>query len=724
MQRRILSFLFIFICLHYSVSAQRAVTVEDVWQNYVFYPSSVNGINWMNDGQFYTAQEGSRVVKYDITTGKAVETLFGKTGQPALSFDDYQLNATEDKIVFKAEQESIYRRSTKEYTYIYDIANTELQKIPGNKQSHATLSPDGQKVAFVRDNNLYVVNLSDLSETAITTDGKFNFIINGMCDWVYEEEFAFTQAFEWSGDSQKIAFIRFDESEVKEYNMQMWETGNLYPVDYRFKYPKAGEDNSKIEVKIYHLSTGKTVNVNIGSETDIYIPRINWTKNSDLLSLRRMNRLQNQLEILHVDAQTGSSEVILKENEEKYIDITYTDDLTYLADGERFIHSSEKSGFKHLYLYDMQGNELNAITAGDWEASEILGIDEKNEVIYFTSTEDSPMERQLYKVNFSGKKKEKLSTESGNYHANFSPDCQYYIADFSNASAAPVYTLNEGKNGSQLRVLEDNQALMSRVSGFALSEKEFFTVQNSKGIDLNGWMLKPQGFDESKQYPVLMFVYGGPGKQTVMNEWDSFNTFWFQSLASQGYIVVSVDNRGTDGRGKEFRQSTYGHMGEFEYQDQRDAALYLQSLPYVDSERVGIWGWSYGGYMSSLSLFLGGDIFKTAIAVAPVANWRFYDTIYTERYLGLPQDNAKGYDAFSPLSHVAKMKEDANYLLVHGTGDDNVHFQNAVALQNELIRTGKQFETFYYPNRNHGIYGGNTRLHLYQMMTDFILENL
>lgn len=724
MQQRILSFLFIFLFFHCSITAQKAVTVEDVWQNYAFYPSSVRGINWMNDGQYYTTQEENKIVKYDITTGEAVETLFGKSGQPALSFDDYQLNATEDKIIFKTEQEYIYRRSTKEYTYIYDIASNELQKIPGNKQSHATLSPDGQKVAFVRDNNLYVVNLSDLSETAITTDGKFNFIINGMCDWVYEEEFAFTKAFEWSGDSQKIAFIRFDESGVKEYNMQMWQTGSLYPVDYRFKYPKAGEDNSKIEVKIYHISTAKMVNVDIGTEADIYIPRINWTQNPDLLSVRRMNRLQNQLEILHVDAQSGSSEVILKENEEKYIDITYTDDLTYLADGKYFIHSSEKSGFKHLYLYDMEGNEQNAITSGEWEASEILGIDEKNEVVYFASTEDSPIERQLYKVNFSGKKKEKLSTESGNYHANFSPDCKYYIADFSSASVAPFYTLNEGKNGNQVRVLEDNQALMSRVSGFNISETEFFTVPNSEGIELNGWMIKPTNFDENQQYPVLMFVYGGPGKQTVMNEWDSFNAFWFQSLASQGYIVVSVDNRGTDGRGKEFRQSTYGHMGEFEFQDQKDAAMYLQSLPYVDSERIGIWGWSYGGYMSSLSLFLGGDIFKTAIAVAPVATWRFYDTIYTERYLGLPQDNAKGYDAFSPLSHVGKMKENANYLLVHGTGDDNVHFQNAVALQNELIRTGKQFETFYYPNRNHGIYGGNTRLHLYQMMTNFILENL
>lgn len=706
------------------VNAQRPITNEDIWKDYSFYPKSVKGINWMNDGQYYTVQEGNKIIKYDITTGEAVSTIFGKEHHPDLAFNDYSFNATEDKIIFRSEVEPVFRRSSLEKTFVFDLNTEELKEVKGDKHSNATLSPDGSMIAFTRDNDLFVVNLSDLSETPITSDGKKNKVINGMSDWVYEEEFSFTKAFEWSPDSKKIAFIRFDESKVKEYNMQLWDQGGLYPVDYRYKYPKAGEDNSQVKVKIHHLANGKTISTNLTEMEDFYIPRILWTQDSDVLSVRIMNRLQNELQLLHVNANTGDSRNILVESSEKYVDLDLTDDLTYLKDGKHFIHSSEKTGYKHLYLYDINGNLLNPITTGEYEVADVLSIDEKNKTIYYRSTEDSPLERHIYKIGFNGKKKTKLSSTPGTHSANFSPDSKYYIATFSSVGNPPEYVLREGKKGNEIRLIENNEAFVKSLEKFEISPKEFFTFENSSGVQLNGWMIKPSDFEENKKYPVLMYVYGGPGSQTVINTSFSSNDYWYQSLASKGYIIVSIDNRGTGARGTAFRQDTYAMMGKLEYEDQRDGALYLKSLPYVDSERIGIWGWSYGGYMSSLCLFLGGDVFKTAIAVAPVTNWRFYDTIYTERYQKKPQDNPEGYDAYSPLSHVDKLGEDNKYLLIHGTGDDNVHFQNAVRLQNALIDANKQFQSFYYPNRNHGIYGGNTRLHLYNMMTEFLINNL
>lgn len=716
---------FISLLLSFGSLAQnkQTVSLEDIWQDYRFYPRTLQGLNWTKNGDFYTSQEGNYIIKYQTLTAQPVDTLYGKEGKPEryLEFDNYYLSPAEDQLLLEVNREGIYRRSSKAYYYVYHLVKNELKPISeGNKISYATFSPDGSKVAYVQANNLFYYDLKSEKTVDITNDGKFNEIINGAADWVYEEEFGFAKAFFWSPDSRKIAFYRFDESRVKEYNMQIW-TGGLYPEDYRFKYPKAGEENAQIDILFYDLDRQKTQAVALGEEEDIYIPRIKWTRDANLLSVRKLNRLQNKLELLHADATTGKTQTILTESSQAYVDVEFTDDLYYLQDAKHFLHSSERSGFKHLYLYDMEGKLKRQITSGAWEVSKVLGVDEKAKCIYFTSTEVSPLEQHLYRVDLKGRKKVKLSQESGTHTPEFSPDFKVYLDYFSAADTPPQVRLHESKTGKLQKVLVDNAELQNTLKNYQISPKEFITIE-TEAAKLNAWVIKPPNFDPQKRYPLVMFVYGGPGSQTVANAWDSFNFFWYQVLADKGYIVVSVDNRGTGGRGAAFRQATYAQLGKLESEDQIAAAQYFAQQSYVDADRIGIWGWSYGGYLSSLCLMLGADTFTAGIAVAPVTSWRFYDTIYTERYLKRPQDNPEGYDQYSPLSHTNKLK--GSFLLVHGTSDDNVHFQNALALQNSLIRSGKHFESFFYPNRNHGIYGGNTRLHLYQMMTNFWEKNL
>ncbi|MCS6821051.1 MAG: S9 family peptidase [Microscillaceae bacterium] len=710
--------------------AQKTVRIEDVWQYYRFYPQTVRGVNWTKDGQYYTSQTGKAILKYDINTRKVVDTLYGKATHPKIEFDDYELSQAEDKILLSNQTESIYRRSTKAFYYVFDLKNGKLTKIYDQNAdwdtriSHCTLSPDGSKVAFVFNNNLYWSSLDNPSKViAITQNGKKNEIINGMADWVYEEEFSFTKAFQWSPDSKRIAFYTFDESQVREYNMQMWE--GLYPQDYRFKYPKAGEANSKVKISIYFLENQTNLVIDLGKETDMYIPRINWTQNPEVLSIRRLNRLQNTLEILHADVgymKTGKPELVLTEKSNTYIDLDFTDDLTYLADNKTFLHTSERDGYKHIYLYDLKGKLIRQVTKGNWEVSSIVGIDEKRKLIYYTSTEVSPLERHLYVIDFEGKNKKQLTTQKGVHRPNFSPDCKFYLDYYSSASQVPQVILYQTNPQKELAILERNEKLQNTLKEYKISPKEFFEFKTEDGTTLHGWLIKPLDMQAGKKYPVLMFVYGGPGSQQTENEWDSFNFFWYQHLASKGFAVACIDNRGTGGKGEAFKKITYANLGKYEVQDQISGAKYLATLPFIDKDRIGIWGWSYGGYMSSLCILLGNEVFKVAIAVAPVTNWRFYDTIYTERYLKLPQDNSNGYDDFSPITHASKLK--GKYLLIHGTGDDNVHFQNAVEMQNALIKANKQFDSFYYPNRNHSISGGNTRLHLYQMMTNFLEKNL
>lgn len=708
-----------------SVQAQslKKVTLEDVFKKGTFNQKSVYGINWMKDGQFYSSlvQRGGApaVVKINLATGEEAGVLLdgAKLG---VNFSSYSFNADESKALIATDVESIYRRSSKGIFYVVDMATGQKQQLMnGEKISYATLSPDNDKVAFVQDNNLFMVELATNKLTQITTDGEWNKIINGAADWVYEEEFSMAQAFKWSPDGKKIAFIRFDESQVPEFNMQTW--GPLYPQDYKFKYPKAGEKNSIVSIHVYDLATAKIQKVDAGTETDIYLPRIYWTQDANTLAFIRMNRLQNQLDIFHANATSGESKLIISETSKTYVDLDYNDDLQYLSDGKTFIRTSEQDGFKHIYHHNLDGSLIRQITSGNWEVSSMVGIDEKAKKLYFISTEASPLERNFYVISLDGKGKKLLTPAKGTHTINMSPDHKFFIDYYSTADTPVKVTLNDAA-GKELKVLEDNQALKELLAGFALGKKEFFTFPTVDGTQLNGYIIKPADFDPNKKYPVLMYVYGGPGSQNVLNSWGGTRDFWHQQLAAEGIIVACVDNRGTGARGRDFKHSTYANLGKLETIDQIEGAKYFAKMPFVDPSRIGIWGWSYGGYMSSLSLMIGNDVFKTAIAVAPVTTWRYYDTIYTERYLQTPQLNPAGYDDNSPITHVNKLK--GNLLLIHGTGDDNVHFQNAVDLTNALIAADKQFESFYYPNRNHGIYGGNTTWHLYTMMTDFLKRKL
>lgn len=714
-----------FLCissLQLQAQERRSVTLEDIWKNNTFSSEHQEEVNWFKNGSLYSAMDGGNVSVYDITTGQKVRTLIDaknlKIDTTSLDIQNYTLSPAEDQVLIESGIEMIYRHSSRAFFYLLNLSTQKLTAIkPGKKISLTTFSPDGKKVAYTYQNNLYIYDIASAKETAVTATGKQNEIIHGSSDWVYEEEFSFWKAFDWSPDSKKLAFMSFDERQVPTYNMQMW--GGLYPKDYTFKYPKAGEKNSKVDVSVYDLETAKTLELEEGSQNDQYIARMMWTKNSNLLSLRRLNRLQNQLELLHVDATNGKVQVVMTETSKTYVDIN--DDLKYLANGKEFIWSSEGNGYQHLYRYSMDGKLIAPITSGNWEVTQFLGIDEKAGLAYFMSTEDGSTQRQLYSIKLSGKDKKKLSIGVGTHHVSFNPSFTYFIDSYGSA-AKPTQAGLYQANGKLVKLLKTNEKLTKTLENYTISPKVFSEITAANGVKMNSWMIKPLNFDPSKKYPVLMFCYGGPGHQTVTDAWDSRDFFWYQMLAAKGYIIVSVDNRGTGGKGADFKKATYAELGKLECEDQIAAARYFATQPFVDASRIGIWGWSFGGYLTSLCMTKGADIFKTGVAVAPVTNWRFYDSIYTERFLKLPQDNASGYDQNSPVTFADKLK--GNYLLVHGTGDDNVHFQNAVSMVNALVKANKKFDSFYYPNRNHGIYGGTTRLHLYTMMTDFITEKL
>ncbi|MDF1550598.1 MAG: S9 family peptidase, partial [Bacteroidales bacterium] len=583
----------------------------------------------------------------------------------------------------------------------------------------------GSKVAFGYQNNLYIKDLASGQEIQVSTDGEKNKVLNGIPDWVYEEEFSFSKAFDWSADGNKLAYIRFDESKVRTFDMTVFagdkprfEENKLYPENRQWKYPKAGEDNSIVSVHIFDLETNKTVKAAIGTETDIYIPRIKWTKDPNQLSIIRLNRLQNHIEMLFADAATGKTNVIYSEKNKYFIDADVLDHFSFLDDGKHFVYMSEKNGYFHIYYQSFDGKEIKQITNGNWDVTDFEGYDEKNKLFYYTSAEASPMARDLYVVDLKGKNKRKLSSQTGSNSANFSNGFQYYINTFSSIDEPTYVTLHDAK-GSLIRILADNKKVAEKVKEYGGINKSFFSFKTSENVELNGWMIKPYNFDPNKKYPVLMYQYSGPNSQTVLNRW---SVGWENLLAQKGYIVVSVDGRGTGARGEAFRKITYLQLGKYETIDQIETAKYLGSIDYVDAKRIGIWGWSFGGFETLLALTKGSEYFKAGIAVAPVTNWRYYDNIYTERFMRKPQDNASGYDDNSPINFAENLK--SKLLLVHGTADDNVHVQNSMEMSEALVQAEKQFSQFYYTNRNHGIYGGNTRFHLYTMMTNFVLENL
>jgi dipeptidyl-peptidase 4 len=717
-------FLFLILLLPLPAYSQKQITLEDFTTRQTFAQRSVNNINWMRDGKFYSALDDNKIVRFDVTTGLAAETILdGSQLSPKLEIDDYTFSEDESKMLIRTGFESIYRRSFVAEYFVYDRNLKSLRKLSANgKQSYASFSPDGTRVGFVRSNNLFFVDLKSLQEVQVTTDGRFNHIINGSTDWVYEEEFSFVAGFFWSPDSRKIAFYKFDESPVKEYNLQKWNKGQLYPEDYRFKYPKAGEANSKVEIWFYDVASKQMTKADTGPAGDFYIPRVKWTQDPEVFSIRKLNRLQNTLEIIHANATTGKSAVVLTEKSDTYIDVEFLDDLTYLEDGKHFIHSSESGGYKQLYLYTLEGKLSKKLTPGDFEVSEFLGFDEKSKTLYFISTEVSPLQKHFYGLTLDGKKKVRLSAAEGTHQINLSGDYQYYVDHHSNAGTPPVATLYRTKGNQPVKVLETNKKLVEAAEMYGLARKEFFSFKTSEGSLLNGYMLKPQNFDPSRQYPVMLYQYSGPGSQNVSDSWSGSHFYFHQMLAQKGYIVAVIDTRGTGSRGEKFKNVTYKQLGKFELEDIVETAKYLQGLQYVDDSRLGIWGWSYGGYMSSLAMTKSPGIFKMGIAVAPVTNWRFYDTVYTERYLQTPQLNPEGYDANSPLTYAGDLQ--GKFLLIHGTGDDNVHFQNSVVFQQALIDARKQFRSFYYPDKAHGISGGVTRFHLYGMMLDFVMENL
>ena len=720
--------LFLFLLVNASYAqTKKNITLEDIFKKSIFSAKHVSGLRSLNDGKTYISIETNPksgrkyVARNNYRDGKQMGVLFQEDD---LKFKGLQLpistNFSEDetKVLLFKDEEAIYRHSFKANYFVYDLKTKSMTEVSSKgKQLFATISPDGTKIAFVRDNNLFVKDLTQGDEQQITHDGLLNHIINGGADWVYEEEFSFARAFFWSSDSKKIAYYKFDESLVPEFDMTMYE--KLYPTVYRYKYPKAGENNAIVSIQVYNLTSGTTQIIDIGSNKDQYIPRIKWTADANIICIFRMSRHQNKLEYILANTSTGESNVILAEESSQYLDVN--DDLTFLKNGKQFILSSEDDGFNHLYLYDIGGKLIRQITKGKWEVTNLYGVDEESGVIYYQSTESSPLRRDVYSIQLDGTHKKRISTIDGNNSATFSTDFSYYMLNHSDGKTPPYITLNE-RSGKLVRVLEDNSALKTRMNEYITSPTDFFEMKTSEGVTLNGYMMKPADFDASKKYPVLMYVYGGPGSQNVIDTWSGSRNLWFNYLAQKGYIIACVDNRGTGFRGADFKKVTYKQLGKYETADQIEVAKWLAQKDNVDPTRIGIWGWSYGGYLSSLCITKGADVFSMAIAVAPVTNWRYYDSIYTERYLQTPQENPMGYDENSPIQFAEKLK--GKFLLVHGTADDNVHFQNSLMFSEALIQANKPFDQAYYPNKNHGIYGGNTSFHLYSKMTDFILNNL
>ena len=717
-----------------SAQEKKNFVLEDLYQRPTFSQKSVRGMNSMKDGKTYASFERGSLNIYNYKTGKLVKTLFsvddlvlqGETS--SIFLQDYELSENEEKMLCLTDIESIYRHSFHATYYIYDFKTKTLQPLSENgKQRLATFSPDATKVAFMRDNNLFVKDLASGEEKQFTFDGLYNHVINGAPDWVYEEEFSFSQGFYWSPDSKKIAYYRFDESKVKEFQMEMFE--GLYPDWYSFKYPKAGEDNSIVDVYVYDLATGKSVKMDTGKETDIYLPRIGWTKDANVLAIQRLNRYQNHLEILAANANTGASRVMYDETNEYYIDIT--DDWTFLEDGNSFLMTSEKSGYNHIYLYLIDGTPVRQLTTGDWDVTQVYGFDGKE--VYFQAAKKSHVERQIYAVNLKGQMREVIGLEGTN-NARFSNDFSYLININSTINQPNQYVLYTNK-GQQVRVLEDNAAFAERLKTFNLGEKSLFTISDPAFVmpdgsqaEIDAWQILPPDFDPNKKYPVLIYVYGGPGHQTVMNQWAHSDYWWLQMLAQHGIITVSVNNRGSGAQGETFKKMTYLQLGKYETEDMITLAKYMAKKPYVDAERIGIYGWSYGGFMAANGITKGAEVISTAVSVAPVTNWRYYDNIYTERYMRTPQENPDGYDKNSPVHNTELMK--GNYLLCHGSGDDNVHYQNAMELIKAMISNEKQFDLMIYPNKNHGIYGGyeygdgECRMHLFTKINAFLFEHL
>lgn len=712
-----------------SPSAAQRITVERIFASNDFRLQGLAPRKWLSDGARYAIVErnprtgATDLWIEDARSGERTLLIDGKTLVPPgarepIAIEDFDFSADETKVLIFTNTQRVWRQNTKGTYYVYDVATKRLTPVstrPG-WQMFAKFSPDGTRVGFVRDHNIFVTDLRTGAETQLTTDGSET-IINGTFDWVYEEELGLRDGWRWSPDGRKIAFWRLDQSPVRIF--YMIDDLGLYSQPIPLRYPKAGEANSIAQIGVVDLADGSVVWIDTGADTNVYLARMDWAASPDELVIQRLNRHQNRLEVMLADVRTGRARVIMTDKDEKWVDVD--DDLTWIAGGTRFVWSSERDGYNHLYLFDREGRQIRKLTDGAWDVTEFYGVDEANGWIYFAASEASPLERHLYRVPLNGGAMERITREPGTHSISFSPDFSLFIDTYSSAAVPPLARVHEA-DGRLVRPLFDNARVARELERAGARPPEFFTFTTDDGVELNGWMIKPPDFDPSRRYPVLMYVYGGPGSQTVLDAWGGTRYLWHQALAQRGYIVASIDNRGTGARGSAFKKITYLNLGEYESNDQIAGARYLASLPYVDASRIGIWGWSYGGYMTALTMARGGELFRAGISVAPVTDWRLYDTIYTERFMRTPQENPEGYRKGSPITHVEGIK--GRLFLIHGTADDNVHFQNAVHLVQALQDAGKQFDFMLYPNRNHSISGGNTSLHLYTMMTEWLERNL
>ncbi len=704
----------------------QVLTVEKIWKKREFSAKGIAGFRSLNDGEHYTELEennGKQFVtkklisdspdKYEVLIAPENLIYEGTT----VIIDDYFFNDDETKVLLTTSTTPVYRRSYTAVYYLYDLKTKKLQPLDTvhQPQTLAEYSPDGMMVSFIYKNDLYVKNIQSGKVTALTEDGKRNKVINGTTDWVYEEEFSITKAYDWSPDSKYIGFLRFDEKNVKEFSMTLFN--DQYPENYTFKYPRAGEDNSKVTAHIIKVSNCKKINLNLGDYE--YIPRIQWSGINNQLILQTLNRHQNQLKYHLVDMADlkSTSKVFFEEKSDTYVEID--DNLLVLKDGKTILRTSEQGGFNHIYKLTFDGQN-SPITQGQWDVIQFYGIDESAGIIYYAAAEKNAYDKGIYAIKLDGSNKIAISSEIGTNDAEFTSGMKYFVHTFSDANTPPVYSLCRN-TGEVITILENNDALKMTLSKYNLSKKEFIKFHSGNTL-LNGWMIKPPGFDPTKKYPVYLKIYGGPGHNEVLNVWGGSDYMYHQLLAQEGYVVVSVDPRGTMYQGATFKKATYLQLGKLELEDFVNVAKELQTYSYVDASRIGIQGWSFGGFMTSLAMTKASDVFKMGIAVAPVTNWKYYDNIYTERFMRTPQENKDGYEQNSPINFCKSLS--GNYLLIHGSGDDNVHFQNSMEMINALVKADKQFDFFVYPNKNHGIYGGNTRNHLYNMMLNFTLNNL